>query len=133
MFKHNSGAWCRENARLCLDASPQRRHSGAREGELRCAIAHGRIHNPRVAVRYQTLLPGAWIPGLHQEAHPGMTAWAERACFSRHCEEHSRRSVRRSFLAKAEEILFLLVALDSLPLAMTIIHRSSKNLSQRSR
>jgi hypothetical protein len=33
------------------------------------------IHNPGVAFSMQTQTQGIWIPGLRQEAHPGMTSY----------------------------------------------------------
>ena len=46
---------------------------GRAKRELWCAIAHLRIHNPRVCVHPQTSSQGVWIPGPRQEARPGMT------------------------------------------------------------
>jgi hypothetical protein len=61
--------------------------------ELRCAIAHLRIHSPCVVVQHRTLSQGLWIPGLRQEAHPGMT---RRKCRHPDTPPHSRDTLRPS-------------------------------------
>ena len=50
----------------CVQNYPPSSFRGARQRELRCAIAHRRIHGAQSSWE-------KWIPGLRLSAHPGMT------------------------------------------------------------